>query len=255
MSELLIQNLKFDDRGLITAVVQDDGSDEILMVAHMNAESLAKTLQTGETWFWSRSRQELWHKGATSGATQRVVDLRFDCDGDALLVRVNPQGPACHTGERSCFFRGAQDVEAPELSKSEEPAKLKEKDREKDGPILTRVESQVSLVTVAAMDLGIQLQDLFKLIQERKDQRPEGSYTSYLFNSGLDKILKKVGEESAETIIAAKNAGDDDGRKHLSSEISDLLYHLLVLMVERDVSLYDIAAELSARAGKAANPK
>lgn len=257
MSELLIQNLKFDDGGLITAVVQDDDSDEILMVAHMNAESLAKTLQTGETWFWSRSRRELWHKGATSGATQRVVDLRLDCDGDALLVRVNPNGPACHTGERSCFFRGAQDVEA---AKSEEPVRSKEpgepkEPREKDGPILKRVESQVSLVNVAAMDLGIQLQDLFKLIQERKDQRPEGSYTSYLFNSGLDKILKKVGEESAETIIAAKNAGDDEGRKQLSSEISDLLYHLLVLMVECDVSLYDIAAELSARAGKAANPK
>ena len=252
MSELLIQNLKFDDRGLITAVVQDDDSDEILMVANMNAESLSKTLQTGETWFWSRSRQEIWHKGATSGATQRVVDVRLDCDGDALIVRVNPNGPACHTGERSCFFRGAQDVEA---AKSEQPVKSKEKDVGKDGPILKRVESQVSLVNVAAMDLGIQLQDLFKLIQERKDQRPKGSYTSYLFNSGIDKILKKVGEESAETIIAAKNAGDDEGRKQLSSEISDLLYHLLVLMVERDVSLYDIAAELSARAGKAANPK
>jgi phosphoribosyl-AMP cyclohydrolase / phosphoribosyl-ATP pyrophosphohydrolase len=260
MSELLIQNLKFDESGLITAVVQDDDSDEVLMVAHMNAESLAKTLQTGETWFWSRSRRELWHKGATSGATQRVVDLRLDCDGDALLVRVNPNGPACHTGERSCFFLGAQDVES---AKSEEPVKVHEKsgeksgekDREKNGPILKRVESPVSLVNVAAMDLGIQLQDLFKLIQERKDQRPEGSYTSYLFNSGLDKILKKVGEESAETIIAAKNAGDDEGRNQLSSEISDLLYHLLVLMVERDVSLYDIAAELSARAGKAANPK
>src|SRR5262245_44253659 len=149
MSELLIQNLKFDDSGLITAVVQDDDSDEILMVAHMNAESLAKTLQTGETWFWSRSRQELWHKGETSGATQRVVDLRLDCDGDALLVRVNPNGPACHTGERSCFFRGAQDVEA---AKSAEPLKLKEKDREKNGPILKRVESPVSLVNVAAMD-------------------------------------------------------------------------------------------------------
>jgi phosphoribosyl-ATP pyrophosphohydrolase/phosphoribosyl-AMP cyclohydrolase len=261
MSELLIQNLKFDDSGLITAVVQDDDSDEILMVAHMNAESLAKTLQTGETWFWSRSRRELWHKGATSGATQRVVDLRLDCDGDALIVRVNPNGPACHTGERSCFFRGAQEVET---AKSEEPVRQnepreprepRERDWEKDTPVLKRVESQVSLVNVAAMDLGIQLQDLFKLIQERKDQRPEGSYTSYLFNSGVDKILKKVGEESAETIIAAKNADDDEGRKQLSSEISDLLYHLLVLMVERDVSLYDIAAELSARAGKAANPK
>src|SRR4029434_8340093 len=107
MSELLIQNLKFDDGGLITAVVQDDDSDEVLMVAHMNAESLGKTLQTGETWFWSRSRRELWHKGATSGATQRVVDIRLDCDGDALLVRVNPNGPACHTGERACFFKSA----------------------------------------------------------------------------------------------------------------------------------------------------
>src|SRR5688572_20313505 len=252
MSELLIQNLKFDDAGLITAIVQDDDSDEILMVAHMNAESLAKTLQTGETWFWSRSRRELWHKGATSGATQRVVDLRLDCDGDALLVRVNPKGPACHTGERSCFFRGARDVEA---AKPDEPVKAQEKPKEKNGPLLKRVESQVALVNVAAMDLGIQLQDLFNLIQERKDQRPEGSYTSYLFNSGIDKILKKVGEESAETIIAAKNAGDDEGRKQLSSEISDLLYHLLVLMVERDVSLFDIAAELSARAGKPANPK
>jgi phosphoribosyl-AMP cyclohydrolase / phosphoribosyl-ATP pyrophosphohydrolase len=252
MSELLIQNLKFDDRGLITAVVQDDDSGEILMVAHMNADSLAKTLQTGETWFWSRSRQELWHKGETSGATQRVVDLRLDCDGDALLVRVNPNGPACHTGERSCFSRGARDVVS---AKSEGPVIVQEKNKEKNGPALKRVESQVSLVNVAAMDLGIQLQDLFKLIQERKDQRPEGSYTSYLFNSGIDKILKKVGEESAETIIAAKNAGDDDGRKQLSSEISDLLYHLLVLMVERDVSLYDIAAELSARAGKPANQK
>ena len=242
MSELLIQNLKFDDQGLITTVVQDDDTNEVLMVAHMNAESLAKTLQTGETWFWSRSRRELWHKGATSGATQRVVDIRLDCDGDALLVRVNPNGPACHTGERACFFRGARDVESPK------PARVEEKS-------VKRVESPVSLVNVAAMDLGIQLQDLFKLIQERKDQRPEGSYTSYLFNSGLDKILKKVGEESAETIIAAKNAGDDEGRKQLSSEISDLLYHLLVLMVERDVSLYDIAAELSARAGKPANQK
>src|SRR5262245_37388326 len=185
MSELLIQNLKFDDSGLITAVVQDDDNDEILMVAHMNAESLAKTLQTGETWFWSRSRHELWHKGETSGATQRVVDLRLDCDGDALLVRVNPNGPACHTGERSCFFRGAQDVEAAGAAKSEEPVKPKDKDREKDGQILKRVESQVSLVTVDAMDLGIQLQDLFKLVHERKVQRPEGSYTSYLFNSGL----------------------------------------------------------------------
>jgi phosphoribosyl-ATP pyrophosphohydrolase/phosphoribosyl-AMP cyclohydrolase len=241
MSELVIQNLKFDDQGLITAVVQDDETDEVLMVAHMNAESLAKTLQTGETWFWSRSRQELWHKGATSGATQRVVDIRLDCDGDALLVRVNPNGPACHTGERTCFFQAAGGARESERPKPTKPAE--------------RPESQLSLVTVSAMDVGIQLQDLYKLIQERKDQRPEGSYTSYLFNSGLDKILKKVGEESAETIIAAKNAGEDGGRKQLSAEISDLLYHLLVLMAECDVSLQDISAELSARAGKPANLK
>lgn len=244
MSELVIQNLKFDDRGLITAVVQDDETNEVLMVAHMNAESLAKTLQTGETWFWSRSRQKLWHKGETSGATQRVVDIRLDCDGDALLVRVNPNGPACHTGERTCFFQRAGAAQEPERPKS-----AKQIERVESQPL------QLALVTVSAMDVGIQLQDLFKLIQERKDQRPEGSYTSYLFNSGLDKILKKVGEESAETIIAAKNADESEGRKQLSAEISDLLYHLLVLMVEREVSLQDISAELSARAGKPANLK
>ena len=103
MAEELIHNLKFDEHGLLPAIVQDDESQEVLMVAYMNAESLARTLQTGETWFWSRSRQELWHKGATSGHTQQVVDLRLDCDGDALLVRVRPRGPACHTGERTCF--------------------------------------------------------------------------------------------------------------------------------------------------------
>jgi phosphoribosyl-AMP cyclohydrolase / phosphoribosyl-ATP pyrophosphohydrolase len=244
MTESLIHNLTFDDRGLITAIVQDDETNEVLMAAYMNAESLARTLQTGETWFWSRSRQELWHKGATSGHTQQVVDVRLDCDGDALLVRVNPHGPACHTGERTCFFRGNQEMSTPQSKETEVKNNLK----------VESSPSPVSLVNVAAMDLGILLQNLFKLIQERKDQRPEGSYTSYLFNSGLDKILKKVGEESAETIIAAKNADLDDGRTHLTSEISDLLYHLLVLMVEREVSLQDILNELNNRAGKPVNP-
>ncbi|MCI0660758.1 MAG: bifunctional phosphoribosyl-AMP cyclohydrolase/phosphoribosyl-ATP diphosphatase HisIE, partial [Acidobacteria bacterium] len=232
MSDTLVHNLEFDERGLITAIVQDDGTNEVLMVAYMNAESLAKTLQTGETWFWSRSREVLWHKGATSGNTQRVVDIRLDCDGDALLVRVNPNGPACHTGERTCFYRSAE---------SQQPARPEEKQASKIEP----VQPQVSLVNVAAMDLGILLQDLYNLIQERQDQRPEGSYTTYLFNSGLDKILKKVGEESAETIIAAKNADLEEGRKQLTAEISDLLYHILVLMVEREVSLQDILTELS----------
>ena len=227
MTESLIQNLKFDEKGLVTAVVQDDETNEVLTVAYMNADSLARTLQTGETWFWSRSREELWHKGATSGHTQRVVDIRLDCDGDALLVRVNPNGPACHTGEQTCFFR-----------------------KDEGQPKIEQPQPQLSLVNVAAMDLGILLQDLYKLVQERKDQRPEGSYTTYLFNSGLDKILKKVGEESAETIIAAKNADAEEGREQLTAEISDLLYHLIVLMVEREVSLQDILTELSERAGK-----
>jgi phosphoribosyl-AMP cyclohydrolase / phosphoribosyl-ATP pyrophosphohydrolase len=244
----MIQDLKFDEHGLITAVVQDDQTAEVLMVAHMNAESLAKTLQTGETWFWSRSRQELWHKGETSGNTQRVIDLRLDCDGDALLVRVNPNGPACHTGERTCFFRNT--VEQTSIVSTVEPTEVRPPALEEK----KRIEppsSSLSLVNIAAMDLGILLQDLYKLIQERKDQRPEGSYTTYLFNSGLDKILKKVGEESSETIIAAKN----EDRKQLSAEISDLLYHLLVLMVEREVSLGDILTELGVRAGKLPDPK
>ncbi len=239
MSEPLIHNLKFDAEGLITAVVQDDATSEVLMVAYMNADSLAKTLQGGETWFWSRSRQEPWHKGATSGNTQSVVDIRLDCDGDALLVRVVPNGPACHTGERTCFFRNAEE---------QQPVRRDEKSE----LVIEQAQPQLSLVNVAAMDLGILLQDLYNLIEERKDQRPEGSYTSYLFNSGLDKILKKVGEESAETIIAAKNADATEGRQQLSAEISDLLYHLLVLMVEREVSLQDILTELGGRAGKPA---
>jgi len=250
----MIQNLKFDERGLITAVVQDDATNELLMVAYMNAESLARTMQTGQTWFWSRSRQELWHKGATSGHTQQVVDIRLDCDGDALLVRVNPNGPACHTGERTCFYRGTpgyNDAESPQRHKNlAEPEKKGVTIHPPESPL-----SPLSVVNVAAMDLGILLQDLYTLIHERKDQRPQGSYTTYLFDSGLDKILKKIGEEATETVIAAKNLNGREGRKELSGEISDLLYHLLVLMVEREVSLQDILNELSHRAGKPANPK
>jgi phosphoribosyl-ATP pyrophosphohydrolase/phosphoribosyl-AMP cyclohydrolase len=228
MSVNLIQNLKFDDRGLIPAVVQDDKSNEILMLAYMNSESLQKTLQTGETHFWSRSRNELWHKGATSGNTQRVTDIRIDCDSDALIVRVDPSGPACHTGEQTCFFREINEA----------------------APIAV-APAGVSLVNVDSMELGILLNNLYTLISERKEERPEGSYTTYLFNSGLDKILKKIGEESTETIIAAKNGS----KKEMSAEVSDLLYHLLVMMVERDVRLTDILAELQHRVGRAADQK
>ena len=196
------ERLKFDERGLIPAIVQDARTREVLTLAYMNDESLARTLETSQTWFWSRSRNELWHKGETSGNTQDVVSLVCDCDGDAIVVLVNPAGPACHTGARSCF--DAED---------------------------------------AIEDLGPLLANLYRLIESRAAKRPEGSYTTYLFNSGLDKILKKVGEEAAETIIAAKN--EDTSR--LSSEVADLLYHLLVLLVARGVSLEQVSAELTGR--------
>jgi len=201
-----LTSLKFDERGLIPAIVQDARTREVLTLAYMNAESLARTIETGETWFWSRSRNELWHKGETSGNTQNVVALHSDCDKDAIVVIVNPAGPACHTGARSCFDSTAADE-----------------------------------------DLGLLLNGLYELIESRERERPEGSYTTYLFNSGLDKILKKVGEESAETIIAAKN----EDRARLTAEVADLVYHLLVLLVSRGVSLDEVSAELASRRSEA----
>jgi len=202
MSDINFDEIHFDERGLIPAIVQNAATREVLTLAYMNRESLQRTIETKQTWFWSRSRNELWHKGATSGNTQKVVSLALDCDRDAIIVLVNPAGPAFHTGQVSCF-----DVE-------------------------TRPD-----------DLGPLLDQLYELIQSRERERPAGSYTTYLFEEGLDKILKKLGEESAETIIAAKN--DDDER--LTAEASDLVYHLLVLLVARGVSLNEIAAELGQR--------
>lgn len=199
-----IKSLKFDERGLIPAIVQDARTREVLTLAYMNEESLARTIETGQTWFWSRSRNELWHKGETSGNTQTVISLHSDCDKDAIVVLVDPAGPACHTGARSCFDS-----------------------------------------TLKNEDLGLLLNNLYELIESRERERPEGSYTTYLFNKGLDKILKKVGEESAETIIAAKN----EDRTRLTAEVADLVYHLLVLLVARGVSLDEIRAELASRRG------
>jgi phosphoribosyl-ATP pyrophosphohydrolase/phosphoribosyl-AMP cyclohydrolase len=196
-----IDDLKFDERGLIPAIVQDARTREVLTLAYMNRDSLVRTIETGQTWFWSRSRNELWHKGETSGNTQNVVSLHSDCDNDAIVVLVSPAGPACHTGARSCFY------------------------------------------TETNEDLGLLLRDLYELIDSRERERPEGSYTTYLFETGLDKILKKVGEESAETIIAAKN--EDSTR--LTAEVADLIYHLLVLLVARGVSLDEIRAEMASR--------
>ena len=199
-----IDRVKFDERGLVPAIVQDARTREVLTLAYMNRESLARTLETGQTWFWARSRNRLWHKGETSGNTQDVVSLAHDCDNDAIVVLVNPAGPACHTGARSCF------------------------DLTEDA---------------GHNDRNGLLAELYELIEQRERERPEGSYTTYLFDKGLDKILKKVGEESAETIIAAKN----DDPKLFAGEVADLIYHLLVLLVARGVSLDDVREELAQR--------
>lgn len=190
--------LKFND-GLIPAIVRDARSGAVLTLAFMNEESLARTLESGETWFWSRSRKELWHKGATSGNTQRLVNIAPDCDGDSLLVTVEKSGPACHTGADSCFA-GA-------------PPNLPD------------------------------LEGLSRILEQRFDERPEKSYSAYLFNEGLDKILKKIGEEATEVVIAAKG----QGRERLISEVSDLLFHVSVLLTNEGITWRDVGQELEAR--------
>ena len=198
------EDVRFDERGLVPAVVQDARTREVLTLAYMNEESLRRTLEEGETWFWSRSRSELWHKGATSGNTQRVVEVRLDCDSDALVILVEPRGPACHTGTISCFVSEAGEVEP---------------------------------------NLGVVLEEVYRVVSDRRREMPEGSYTTYLFEKGLNKILKKVGEESAETIIAAK----DGDLEALKAETADLLYHLVVLLVERGLTLEDVGRVLAHR--------
>jgi len=198
--------LKFDDNGLITAVVQHAQTKEVLTVAYMNEQSYEKTLETGETWFYSRSRQELWHKGATSGHTQKVVAMRADCDQDALVVEVLPAGPACHTGAESCFHH-------------------------------TIVEKSAEIGSLDILDT------LKRVIETRAVEMPEGAYTTYLFNEGVDKICKKVGEEATESVIAAKNRDAEE----LKWEVADLIYHLLVLLKEQNVDLYDVLGVLEKR--------
>lgn len=200
-------NIRFDEKGLVPAIVQDADTKEVLTLAYMNQESLTKTLESGETWFFSRSRQELWHKGATSGNTQSVVSVKYDCDQDAVLVLVEPKGPACHTGAVSCFTEGV-----------------------------------VTERTSSLADYQI-LQTLEKLIIEREKDRPEGAYTTYLFEKGVDKILKKVGEEASEVIIAAKNRDKEE----LKWEAADLLYHLQVLLVEQGLPFKEVLKTLEER--------
>lgn len=203
-----LETIKFDEKGLVPAIVQDAQSKEVLTLAYMNEESLKKSLETGETWFYSRSRQELWHKGATSGHTQRIVDMRYDCDSDAILVLVEPAGPACHTGSYSCFSNR-----------------------------LNGENIQPSAQRFAIIN------ELEYTIAAREAERPEGSYTTYLFEKGVDKILKKVGEEAAEVIIAAKNRNPEE----LKWEVADLLYHLLVLLREQKLPLDTVLDVLNER--------
>ena len=198
-----INNLKFDEKGLIPAIVVDDKTGSVLTLAYMNKESLEISIKEKKTCFWSRSRQELWRKGETSGNYQHIVSITADCDLDALEVRVIKDGPACHTGAESCFY---EDVFG-----------------EKKQPFA--------------------LDNLMNMLKQRKAELPENSYTTYLFQKGLDKILKKVGEECTEVIIAAK----DKDKAETIYEISDLVYHTLVLMIEAGIELDDIRAELASR--------
>lgn len=199
-------DIKYDDKGLIPAVVQDYLSGKVLMMAYMNKESLEITLSTGYANYFSRSRQSLWKKGETSGNIQRVMEINTDCDGDCLLLKVDQTGSACHTGEVSCFFNNI---------------KVFEENR----------------------SIGETLNSLYKVIEARRKNRKEGSYTNYLFDEGIDKILKKVGEEAAEIIIGAKN----NSKEELVYEICDLIYHLNVLIVNQNINYEDIVKELGKR--------
>lgn len=202
--------LKYDENGLIPAIIQDYDSKIVLMMGYMNKESVEKTIETGMTWFYSRSRKQLWNKGETSGHFQHVKKISYDCDEDTLLIVVKQDGNACHTGNYSCFYREMLNKNTEETIDPEMISKL------------------------------------VKIIKGRRETPKEGSYTNYLFDKGIDKILKKIGEESSEVIIAAKNPPKDE----LVYEIADLVYHTLVLMEIRDVTVDDIKEQLTKRFGK-----
>lgn len=197
--------IQYDSQGLVPAVIQDYKTGELLMMAYMNEESFSKTIETGTTWFYSRERQKLWNKGETSGNCQIVKDISIDCDYDAVIVKVEQKGCACHTGHRSCFFNN---------------------------------------VKCSGGSLNYEIMyEIENILEDRRKNPREGSYTNYLFDKGIDKILKKIGEESAEVIIAAKNP---DAYETIY-EMSDLFYHCLVLLNEKGIKLDDIYRELKGR--------
>ena len=201
---LKIDQLRFDKDGLIPAIVIDTETKAVLMMAYMSEQSLRVSMEEGRTCFWSRSRKELWRKGETSGNVQKIVSITADCDADTLLVEVQKSGPACHTGAESCFFQPVYEGEAMP---------------------------------------GFRYEDLFEMLRGRKENPKEGSYTTYLFEKGMDKILKKVGEETTEVILAAK----DRDKANTVYEIGDLMYHCMVLMIESGIELDDIRREMASR--------
>lgn len=211
MMEEITNSLKFDASGLIPAVVQNIETNEVLMVAYMNADTIRETVKTSRATFWSRSRQEVWVKGGTSGNYMYVREIRVDCDCDCLILLVNPAGPACHTGNRTCFFRKIED------------GKLID---DKGGKVKSDIFAREQAVII-----------------DRKSNPEEGSYTNYLFDKGEDKILKKVGEEAAEVVIAGKNRDKDE----ISYEVADLIYHLTVMLVDNGMTWEDIYAEMEKR--------
>lgn len=210
------QGIRWNAEGLVPAIVQDADTKEVLMLAYMNEEALRLTIQDQRAWYYSRSRQSLWLKGETSGNTQEVVELRFDCDCDSILLMVKQKGVACHEDFYSCFHYGVQGEGYVTLGQPKE---------------------------IPQIPLGRTLELLAQVIHSRNQERPEGAYTTYLFEKGIDKILKKVGEECTESIIAAKNASQEEMRY----EVADLFYHVLVMLEERGVSLADISQELLSR--------
>ncbi len=201
--------IKYDQNGLIPAVIQDDATDQVLMVAYMNEETLQETIETGRTVFYSRSRQERWRKGDTSGNIQKVVSIRLDCDGDCLLIRVEQTGAACHTGNKSCFYRKYEEGSWNETG----------------------------------AETANMLTELYDVVLDRQQNPQPGSYTNYLLDAGIDKIAKKVGEECVETILAAKN----NDKAEIAAETADLFYHLTVLLAQQGVAYEDVFKELKNR--------
>lgn len=204
-------NIKFDDKGLVSAVVQHAKTGEVLMVAYMNKETLDMTINTKKATFWSRSRQEVWVKGATSGNYLNVEEILVDCDEDCLLIKAIPEGPTCHTGKRTCFYRALEGGELKEIELAE--------------------------------DLSYIFKEEEQTVIDRKKEPQDGSYTNYLFEKGDDKILKKVGEEAAEVVIAGKNRDKDE----IKYEVADLMYHLSVMLVHNDMTWNDIYEEMKKR--------